>query len=525
MKKYHLKLQHLIIGVAILAFILTIASSLWSSYRMNNQTLMDNTLETNRVYAEKMATTANNYLKETIQTLTYNSNTIAKNIDDEERLIAEANRLRMQTNTFNSISIVDAKGKVLATSPQTLDLKGKVLTSKAVKDAIKEKRPMISDPYRALTGRELIYISAPVFNQKGKYLGLVGGTIYLEEDNILSELLGKHFYDDGSYVYVVDRNGRIIYHEDRSRINDVVKDNPVVQKIMNHDESGAQRVTNSQGIDMLAGYAPIDKAGWGVVSQRPTEISLQPAENMVKEMLYVALPLLLITLVIIIWAAIRISRPLQRLAELTESSMKKDEEKNLSAVPAWYYEVIQLKNALIHSLSFLHQQINFFMDQSTTDPLTGLTNRRTLTAKMDELITAKTPFSIILMDIDHFKLVNDTYGHGVGDEVLQYLAYKMKTVTRATDLCCRYGGEEFIVLLPNTTVQDAFEVADILRKDLENTPSPTGKAVTISAGVAEYPYTETTAVMLIEQADLCLYQAKEQGRNRVIIANSFSPTR
>ncbi|HWI50300.1 MAG TPA: sensor domain-containing diguanylate cyclase [Rummeliibacillus sp.] len=525
MKKYHLKLQHLIIGVAILAFILTIASSLWSSYRMNNQTLMDNTLETNRVYAEKLATTANNYLTETLQTLAYNSNTIAKYIDNEERLIAEADRLRMQTNTFNSISIVDAKGKVLATSPQTLAIKGKVLTSKAIKDAIREKRPMISDPYRAITNRELIYISAPIFNKKGKYLGLVGGTIYLEEENILNELLGKHFYDDGSYVYVVDRNGRIIYHQDRSRINDVVAENPIVQKIMNHEKSGAQRVTNSKGKDMLTGYSTVDKSGWGVVSQRPTEIALQPAENMVKEMLYVALPLLIITLAIIIWAAIRIARPLQRLAELTESSMKKDEEKNLAAVPAWYYEVIQLKNALIHSLSFLHQQVNFFMDQSTTDPLTGLTNRRTLTAKMDELIVAKTPFSIILMDIDHFKMVNDTYGHGVGDEVLQYLAYKMKTVTRATDLCCRYGGEEFIVLLPNTTIQDAFEIADILRKDLENTPSPTGKAVTISAGVGEYPYTENTAAKLIEQADQCLYQAKEQGRNRVIMANSFNPTR
>ncbi|WP_397536812.1 diguanylate cyclase [Rummeliibacillus pycnus] len=525
MKKYHLKLQHLIIGVAILAFLLTIASSLWSSYRMNNQTLMDNTLETNRVYAEKLATTANNYLTETLQTLVYNSNTIAKYIDNEERLNEEADRLRMQTNTFNSISIVDTKGKVLATSPQTLEIKGKVLASKAIKDAIREKRPMISDPYRAITNRELIYISAPIFNKKGKYLGLVGGTIYLEETNILNELLGKHFYDDGSYVYVVDRNGRIIYHEDRSRINDVVTENPIVQKIMNHDKSGAQRITNSQGQDMLAGYSTVDNAGWGVVSQRPTEVALQPAENMVKEMLYVALPLLIITLAIIIWAAIKISRPLQRLAELTESSMKKDEEKNLSAVPAWYYEVIQLKNALIHSLSFLHQQVNFFMDQSTTDPLTGLTNRRTLTAKMDELINAKTPFSIILMDIDHFKLVNDTYGHGVGDEVLQYLAYKMKTVTRATDLCCRYGGEEFIVLLPNTTAQDAFEVAEILRKDLENTSSPTGKEITISSGVAEYLETEYTAAKLIEQADQCLYQAKEQGRNRVIMAKSLNPTR
>ncbi len=420
MKKYQLKLQHLIIGVAILAFILTIASSVWSSYRMNKQTLMDNTLETNRVYAEKLATTANNYFNETLQTLVLNSNMIAEYIDNEEKLITEADRLRMQTNAFNSVSIINKNGKVLATSPKTIHIKGKILTSKAVKDAIREQRPMISDPYKGITGRELIYISAPIFDKSGKYLGLVGGTIYLEEDNILHDLLGKHFYDDGSYVYVVDRNGRIIYHQDPSRINEIVKENAVVKKIIKQHTMGAQRVTNSKGMDMLAGYATVEKTGWGVISQRPTEISLEPAENMVKEMLYVALPLLLVTLAIIIWASIKIARPLQRLAELTESSMKKDEGKNLSTVPAWYYEVIHLKNALIRSLTFLHEQVDFFMDQSTTDPLTGLTNRRTLDAKMDELITAKTPFSLILMDIDHFKLVNDTYGHHVGDEVLQY---------------------------------------------------------------------------------------------------------
>lgn len=139
MKKYPLKLQHLIIGVVALAFILTISSSLWSSYRMNKQTLINNTLETNRVYAEKLATTATNYLDETLQTLTLSSNTIAKKMDNEEILLEEAERLRMQTNTFNSISIVNAKGKVLATSPQTIDIKGKTLTSNAIKKPLKNK--------------------------------------------------------------------------------------------------------------------------------------------------------------------------------------------------------------------------------------------------------------------------------------------------------------------------------------------------------------------------------------------------
>lgn len=520
MRKKYLKLQHLIIGVAILAFALTIGSSLLSSYRMNKQTLMDNTLETNRVYAEKLATTANNYLNETLQTLTYNTNILATYINDEKRLLEEADRLKMQTNTFNSVSIIDKKGEIIATSPQSLNLKGRMADLPAVKKALKEQEPMVSDPFRGLTQKELIFISAPIFSNNGKYLGLVGGTIYLEESNILYELLGNHFYNDGSYVYVVDRGGRIIYHQDHSRINEVIKNNAVIQKIMSREPNGAQRVINSKGKDMLAGYAIVGNAGWGVVAQRPTDISLEPAVTMVKQMLYVAFPLLIVTLVIIIWAALKISKPLQRLAELAENSMQKDESKNLSDVKAWYYEVRQLKTALIQSLSFLHQQVTFFMDQSTTDPLTGLTNRRTLDVKLKEFTTEKIPFSLVIMDIDHFKAVNDTYGHNVGDEVIQFLASQIRSVARPSDICCRYGGEEFIMVLPYTNNQQAFDIAENLRRELEATNSPTGEPITISAGIAEYNHADMSPSMLIGKADECLYQAKKQGRNQIVIASS-----
>lgn len=523
MRKHQLKLQHLIIGVAILAFFLTITTSIWSSYRMNKQTLINNTLETNRVYAAKIATTANIYLNETLQTLTYNANTISKHLNDEHRLDDEAERLRMQTNSFNSISITNSKGKVLATSPENLNLKGKTITSNAMKNALREQKPMISDPYKAMTNRELIYISAPIFNEKGKFLGVVGGTIYLKKNNILYTLLGNHFYEGGSYVYVVDRKGRIIYDQNHLQINKLVTKNPVVQKIMHSDSdvSGSQRIVNEKGMDILASYATVENTGWGVVSQRTTATSIQPAVKMVKQMIYTALPLLLISLIIIIWLSIKISLPLQKLAELAEKSMRKDEEKNFCTVPAWYYEAIQLKEALIQSFSFLHQQVNFLMDQSTTDPLTELSNRRTLDKRMRELMASKTPFSIVLMDIDYFKSVNDTYGHNMGDKVLKYLAFKLKRISHATDLCCRYGGEEFIILLPNTTGQEAFKMAESLRRELQITTSPTGKAITISAGIAEYPIIEGTPTQLIEYADQCLYQAKEQGRNRVVLANRY----
>ncbi len=126
------------------------------------------------------------------------------------------------------------------------------------------------------------------------------------------------------------------------------------------------------------------------------------------------------------------------------------------------------------------------------------------------------PYSIMLFDIDHFKRVNDTYGHAIGDEVLKFLAVEMQNVSRSNDVCCRYGGEEFILLLPQTSMQEAYEVAERLRKKLESTISPSGELITISSGIASSEESELQIAGLIEIADKRLYQAKNTGRNKTI---------
>ncbi|MNJ54135.1 hypothetical protein D3C77_495650 [compost metagenome] len=104
---------------------------------------------------------------------------------------------------------------------------------------------------------------------------MVGGTLYLKETNILNEILGEHFYKDGSYVYVVDRDGRIIYHQDQGRVNNVVDENPVVRKLMN-GEGGAERVINTMNKDMLAGYSYIPTADFRSYSCRSSSSSGYP---------------------------------------------------------------------------------------------------------------------------------------------------------------------------------------------------------------------------------------------------------
>ena len=518
MTKYQfLKLKHLIMGVALAAFLITLVSSLWSGYQVNMNTVKENTLETNRVYAQKIAETANAYLEESFQILGYGAKTIAGTMDDEGVLFAETERTKLQNNMFNSVLITNADGLVLSVSPPSIEVKGQVLTSEGAKEALSQKVPLVSKPYEGLTGRLLIFISHPIFTDEGEYVGLIGGTIYLKEQNVFYKLLGKHYYDDGSYVYVVDEDGRIIYHEDPTRINEEVMANKAVQAVVK-GESGAQEIVNTKGVEMLAGYSAIPLAKWGVVSQRPLEIAMLPALGHVKSMAIFAMPLLIFCLIIVFWAATRIARPLQQLATFTEESLDKKDVKSLESVTGWYYEAFSLKRVLVRSLSFLQGQVSFFKDQSTIDPLTGVTNRRTMDALLAEWTDNKYPYAIILLDLDHFKGVNDTYGHAVGDKVLKFLAENMQAVARNQDVCCRYGGEEFIMLLPRTTAKEATVIAEQLRERLAKTVSPCNRAITLSAGVAAYPQMAQTSEALIEAADSALYRAKQTGRNRVVVA-------
>lgn len=516
MKQYRLRLHHYIILVAFLSFLLAISSTTWSSYIINKQTLKENTLETNRVYAQKLAQITESYLNSTLQRLSNSADEMSSLMGDEGKIQDEAYHVKNELNTLNSIVVTDAQGKILAAVPESLNIKSQTLNTVGGKQALLEKRPIISKPYVSLTKRNVIFISTPIFDENRNYIGLVGGSLYLEEVNALHELLGEHFYKDGSYVYVVDQSGKIIYHQDKKRILNDVSENKVVQRVLEGD-NGARQVINTQGVDMLAGYASIPTANWGVISQRETDVSIQPAKAMLQTMFITSLPLLIISLIILYFISKKIARPLNQLAHYAEISTDKNQEADLSQVNSFYYEAIQLKKALLNSFAYLHNQMNHFMQQSTTDLLTGLQNRRAFEEKALKLIENNTSFSMVLVDIDNFKKVNDTYGHNLGDEVLRFLGEFMVKSTQDHGICYRYGGEEFVILLPDIAAFEAWILTNQMRISLSEQVSPTGKRITISAGISAYPHDGATLVNLTLEADKRLYRAKSEGKNKVIV--------
>jgi diguanylate cyclase (GGDEF)-like protein/PAS domain S-box-containing protein len=164
-------------------------------------------------------------------------------------------------------------------------------------------------------------------------------------------------------------------------------------------------------------------------------------------------------------------------------------------------------------------------EQSIRDPLTRLFNRRFLEESLErELQLAsrkKQATSVLFLDLDHFKRFNDTFGHDAGDMVLQSLADLFRTFFRATDICCRYGGEEFAIILPESSAQDAAIRADALRSEVKSLRLQYKKqsvgTLSLSAGVAAFPEHGSTSGELLEIADHCLYESKARGRDVVTL--------
>ncbi len=170
----------------------------------------------------------------------------------------------------------------------------------------------------------------------------------------------------------------------------------------------------------------------------------------------------------------------------------------------------------------LKKDLKDALSNTVTDPLTGVRNRYYLEADLDYRVAQAErikdrPLSIMMVDIDKFKSINDRFGHLIGDDVLCKVAEQLRQTARSADIVTRYGGEEFCIVLPDTDLEDAVSLANRMRTDVENMKfeSMADEIVTISLGVAEYQSTDHEKGGLLKRADDALYEAKRTGRNKV----------
>ncbi|OYU70050.1 MAG: PleD family two-component system response regulator [Alphaproteobacteria bacterium PA2] len=174
---------------------------------------------------------------------------------------------------------------------------------------------------------------------------------------------------------------------------------------------------------------------------------------------------------------------------------------------------------------YLRDNLDHSLELAVTDQLTGLHNRRYMTGQLDALVKRAVlggdPVSTLLIDIDFFKRINDSYGHDVGDEVLREFAVRLASNVRAIDIPCRFGGEEFVVVMPDTKLEDAERIAERIRRHVAGSPfrvmgGSELLSVTISIGVAATLGEKDKPELLLKRADEGVYEAKAQGRNKVI---------
>ncbi len=209
------------------------------------------------------------------------------------------------------------------------------------------------------------------------------------------------------------------------------------------------------------------------------------------------------------------------LASRRKGQFRKDTREMLSVISNQV--AVSMQNAL------MYKQMEFM---ATTDGLTGLTNHRAFQERFADLLERSQRHghkaAMLLCDVDHFKLVNDNYGHPVGDEVLRRVAKVLRDATRKIDIPARYGGEEFAVVLEATDLEGALGLAERIREDIGALVLESDQGtfqITMSIGVAAFPSDGLEPAVLIERADMSLYHAKESGRNQVVCYRDFDAQR
>lgn len=511
-RRRSITLRGLILVFVLLTTLATLCNSLLVAYRVQREALIHSALEANNAYAAKVASGIGEFFQSAHRHLRYSTEILSRNMDDPAVIRAEAVRLQAQDSYFNSIAIVDADGRVLQAYPDALQIVGTTLRSVGILQALKERRPLVSQAYISVAGNLVVFISQPIIGPSGEFLGVVGGSVYILKPSVLHSIISSHFHHDGTYAFVTDSNRRLLYHPEHSRLGEVLGKSATVDAAL-RGESGTASIINYRGVPMLAGYAPVPDANWAVVAQQPRERTLAPLHQLMIAMLLDIIPASLVGLVIIWLGVALISRPLRELAKSANHLSAPETTGQLRQVNAWYAEASAIRQALLTSVQLLQQKLGRLSHEAQSDPLTGLANRRALDTALALLQQTQRQYSVLALDIDHFKRVNDTYGHDAGDEALKQVAAVLQQYSRSEDLACRSGGEEFILLLPDTPLETAGGIAERIRGAVEAAEVPQIGHLTLSIGVAQGDG-EPDAVL--KTADERLYRAKQTGRNRVV---------
>ena len=515
---FRVDLRHLILWMSLFFVLVALGNGLHAAYQVQYDVLLKHNLETNRGYAENLAQVTDSFLSSSAQILEAAALDISESNLDAAATQKELEQLTSVTDVFNTLIALDASGKIFATEPPDALAIGTIMATEHTQRPLNSVESAgISGPVLGPKNRWISVIAQPIFSAKGRYAGLVGGVIHLGNGSALQNALNKYHYDDGSYFYIINAHGVVVYHPDLNLIGTSLTDSETVKAAL-RGGVGTQRTGDDAVMDEIISFAPIPFANWIVIAQRPTDVVLSPITNLFLQTAYYSLPLFIASLLAIWWSARFIARPLHELADVAANMDNRANFSRIRYIKGWYVEAALIQKGLMHSFSAIGSRIRKLHQEGSTDPLTGVVNRRGLDAAIETMMKNALNVAVVMLDIDHFKAVNDNHGHAVGDEVLKTITALIRDQVRKEDIVARMGGEEFAILLPETSLESAQHFAERLRTSIEQTYMRSAGYVTASLGIASYPMHGCSIHDSLNQADAALYRAKQAGRNRICIA-------
>jgi diguanylate cyclase len=478
---------------------------------------------------------------------------------DSQAVSAALERLKRSYRHYSWIGLAAPDGQVLAATSGHL-----VGANVAARPWFSQGKqgPYVGDVHEAVllakllpepaSGQPLRFIDvvAPVLDQDGRLRGVLGGHAYWQwAGAVLATAIPTALASVGVEVFIVDQRNEVIFPEGgltaEAIPHEVARDLDGSNRGFLDWGSGVRYLTAGSAIEEPVPTAP--PLGWRLIVRQPASVVLASVTELQRVVLAASLLAGLVFLVFAWFAADRISRPLERLTDVARR-IERGEEEILFDSPSGSRELRRLARALGSMASTLVERKQALeaanreleakvLDRTAelsqanqelarlarTDVLTGLPNRmlanERLAAEFARLQRSGRPYCVLVVDIDFFKLVNDRHGHATGDAVLKHVAGVLRTALRGTDLVARTGGEEFLILLPETGASQALQVAEKLRAAVENAPAESAGSLTVSLGVAEASADDLDEDEAVRRADRALYRAKAQGRNRAVLSS------
>lgn len=508
-------LRSLILAMSLIILATALIVSCYAAYRVQRQALLDSAYDFNRLYAQKIASTLDGLLYDTQKRLQYSSERMISLAGDRHKIDDELQRLMNQDDTFNGVLLIDSNGKITSKQPGDLHYSDSFLASVVDLQKLRANKVYYSDVLQSNSGDYFVFISTRMMDSAGTISGFLLGIIYINKSKALHTLTEDNFNRDGTVTYIVDRKQVIIQHPVQRIQGDVALNNKMPEVVLG-GLAGDCFIEISTDESLLTGFAPVKNSGWAVISQRSEAKVLSSLQSLIKQLVVCIIPSSFVIVAGVFFLTHLISKPLRQIAAVASGIDKYYSLDKIRKIHAWYYEVDSIKRNMFNGAGLLQEKMKDLSLQAQTDPLTGLANRRTMAAAIEKLASAGQSFSLIAVDIDHFKKINDRFGHDAGDFLLQKISILINQSSRTGDLACRTGGEEFLLILPRTTLTQAVEIGERLRLMIESTSLGRVGKVTASLGVSCWPNENKTVQQIIKVADDNLYVAKQNGRNKVV---------